>query len=52
MIFKLIILPKTYNYYTNVYVSEFTQVTAVTIIVYMAWKFHTTYMFVERFEAC
>ena len=31
---------------------EFTQVTAVTIIIYMARKVHTAYMFLEGFEAC
>ena len=35
----------------NVHDSEITQVTAVTIIIYMARKVHTAYMFLECFEA-
>ena len=53
MTFKLILSylkPKTIK--TNVHESKFTQVTAVTIIIYMAPKVHTTYMFLECFEAC
>ena len=30
----------------------FARVTAVTIIIYMARKVHTAYMFLECFEAC
>ena len=37
---------------TNVDDSEFTQVTAVTIIIYMSRQVHTAYMFLECFEAC
>ena len=31
---------------------KFTQVTVVTIIIYMARKVHTAYIFLECFEAC
>ena len=31
---------------------KFTQVTAVTIIIYMARKVHNAYMFLKYFEAC
>ena len=42
------------SYFINTKVddSEFTQVTAVTIMIYMARKVHTAYMFLECFEAC
>ena len=52
MIFELMILLETWKLYTIVRDSEFTQVTAVTIIIYMARKVHTAYMFLECFEAC
>ena len=44
-------LTQNLRLYTNVHDSEFTQVTAVTIIIYMARKVHTAYMFLECFEA-
>ena len=31
---------------------KFTQVTAVTVIIYMVRKVHTAYMFLKCFEAC
>ena len=31
---------------------KFTQVTAVTIVIYVARKVHTAYMFLDCFEAC
>ena len=49
------IFPKTYNYIQLHTTQNFTQVAAVTIIIYMAWNVHTTYiMFLECFfqEAC
>ena len=45
-------LTKTLKLYTNVHDSKFTQVTAVTIIIYMARQVHTAYMFLECLEAC
>ena len=40
------------NIYANVHDSKFTQVTTVTIIIYMARKVYTAFMFLECFEAC
>ena len=46
------ILLKTWKLYTNARDSGFTQVTAVTIIIYMARKVHNAYIFLECFETC
>ena len=50
--FKINDLTQNLKLYINVHDSEFTQVTAVTIIIYMARKVHTAYVLLECFEAC
>ena len=50
--FEINDLTENLKLYTNVHRSKFAQVTAVTIIMYMAQNVHTAYMFLECFEAC
>ena len=50
--FEINDLTENLKLYTNVHHSKFAQVTAVTIIMYMAQNVRTAYMFLECFEAC